>query len=133
MARLYDIESKFTTHEFSCPCGCGFGSDPDDVSEDLITRLNFVRYLYGYPLVVTSGARCIDYNRDVGGVDNSAHTPDPENGQCQAVDLLIRSGGDRARLIQLALDMQFARLGVAQSFLHLDVATHLPTPTIWTY
>lgn len=131
--RLYDLESRFTTYEFACPCACGFGTDPDDISQELITKLNILRLQYGYPLVVTSGARCVDYNGDIGGAINSAHTPDPEYGQCQAADLLIRSGQDRHTLIKLALHLPFHRIGVAENFLHLDVADHLPSPAMWTY
>lgn len=133
MARLYDIHSKFTTQEFTCPCDCGFGSDPDDVSEELITKLNFIRYVYQHPLMVTSGARCVDYNRQVGGVEGSAHTPDPENGQCQAADILVRSGYDRALLLELAHRIGIQRIGITESFFHFDVATHLPSPRIWVY
>ena len=92
-----------------------------------------IRILYGYPMIVTSGARCVDYNSEIGGVDGSAHTPDPDYGQCQAADILVRSGEDRAWLLELAHHIKIRRIGLGESFIHLDIAQHLPSPTIWTY
>ena len=42
--------------------------------EELIDFLNPIREVWGKPIVVTSGYRCKELNKKVGGVDNSAHT-----------------------------------------------------------
>ena len=131
--RLYDIKSKFSTYEFACDCGCDFGQDEEHIDENLIDKLNMMRILLGRGMVVTSGARCHEQNLAVGGVDNSAHLPHPDSGQCRAVDLLIRSGEDRYELLELALKVGFTRIGIANNFLHLDVAWDLPAPVIFTY
>jgi len=130
--RLYDIESKFTTGEFMCPCGCGFGRNESDIDPNLITKLNVVRMLYGHPMVVTSGARCLDYNTEIDGAKNSAHLPHTVTGQCRAADILTRRG-DKFRLMALAFHVGFTRIGDAENFLHLDVAWDLPQNIIFTY
>lgn len=42
--------------------------------EELIDFLNPIREAWGKPIVVTSGYRCKELNKKVGGVDSSAHT-----------------------------------------------------------
>jgi uncharacterized protein YcbK (DUF882 family) len=131
--RLYDFESKFTTEEFTCPCGCGFGSKEEDISNLLINKLNMMRLLYGKPMVVTSGARCKDYNASVGGVANSAHLPHYWTGGCRAVDILVTTAVQRYTMIRHALNLDIKRIGLAPDFLHFDVDYDLPQPVMFTY
>ena len=134
--RLYDIESKFTTKEFACPCedmGCVFGTLEEHIDPDLITKLNIMRIMYGKPMVVTSGARCEAYNKQKGGVENSAHLPHILTGRCRAVDILVKTSAHRYELITYALKAGFNRIGVANQFLHLDVAWDLPQNVIFDY
>ena len=42
--------------------------------EELIEFLNPIREVWGKPITVTSGYRCKELNKKVGGVDSSAHT-----------------------------------------------------------
>ena len=42
--------------------------------EELIDFLNPIREAWGKPIVVTSGYRCKELNKKVGGVDSSSHT-----------------------------------------------------------
>lgn len=42
--------------------------------EELIDFLNPIREVWGKPIIVTSGYRCNELNKKVGGVSNSAHT-----------------------------------------------------------
>ena len=131
--RLYDIESKFTISEFKCPCGCEFGSHQEDIDKNLIDKLNMIRILYNKPMVVTSGARCEDYNASVGGKPDSAHLPDKVTGQCRAADILVRSSEDRYTLLSLALKLGITRVGFGPNFLHIDTAVDLPSPVGFMY
>ena len=63
-----DISRNFNRSEFACKCGCGF----DTVDVQLLSYLEEVREEFG-PVRVTSGARCPEYNRSVGGSDKSQH------------------------------------------------------------
>ena len=131
--RIYDIKSKFTNYEFKCKCGCDFGTMEKDIDPNLINRLNMIRILYGKPMVVTSGARCKEYNAKIGGLPDSAHLRHASTRQCRAVDIYVNNGFDRYDLIQLALHVGFTRFGLATDFLHLDVAWDLPDPVMFNY
>jgi hypothetical protein len=131
--KLYQLDSYFTTTEFRCPCQCGFGSEEKHIDENLIEMLNMMRLLYGKPMVVTSGARCKDYNASVGGLPNSAHLPHPLTGQCRAVDIVVTNGADRYDLLSLAHRLGLTRIGLGKTFLHFDVAWDLPDPVIFNY
>lgn len=131
--KLYGTDSYFTTKEFECKCGCGFGSTEKDISEKLICYLNEVRELINQPLTVTSGARCKEYNLSINGSINSAHLPNPNSNQCEAVDIKVISGSMRWGIVRLGVYCGFRRMGVDKHFIHLDVAVHLPTPVLWTY
>ena len=131
--KLYPLGSYFTTAEFACPCACGFGSTERDIDKDLIESLNMMRILYGKPMVVTSGARCKDYNTTVGGLSNSAHLPHSLTAQCRAVDISVTDGETRYDLLDLAYKLGVTRIGLAKDFLHFDVAWDLPAPVVFNY
>ncbi len=131
--KLYNQDSKFTTDEFMCSCGCVFGTVEEDISEKLIITLNMMRTLYGKPLVVTSGARCKKYNAEIGGVPNSAHLPHPDTSQCRAVDIYVNNSRDRFNLLSIALRSGITRIGIGTDFMHFDVASDLSQSVIFTY
>ena len=41
--------------------------------DDLLNRLNELRAIWGKPMVITSGYRPPEYNKEIGGAKNSAH------------------------------------------------------------
>ena len=63
-----DISKHFSRSEFACKCGCGF----DTVDVELIENLQAIRSALG-PVTITSGCRCFEYNKKVGGSANSQH------------------------------------------------------------
>lgn len=52
----------------------------------LLAAMNYIRYKYGKPMVVSSGYRPGIYNKQAGGASNSAHMT------CEAVDIQDRDG-----------------------------------------
>ena len=123
-----DLSRHFSASEFSCSCGCGYGTRPGDVSSDLLDLLEHMREEYG-PITVNSGCRCTAYNASIGGVANSAHTIG------QAADLRVSGGKDRRKMVDLAVLFCTSGLGVAKTFVHVDVAEDgiLPRPGCWSY
>jgi len=63
------LTQNFDRAEFACRCGCGF----DTVDYELLTHLEYERAHFGRPIIITSGARCAEYNRRVGGAERSQH------------------------------------------------------------
>lgn len=59
---------NFSSTEFACRCGCGL-----DVVMDLKIFAQTLRDFYGWPLVISSGARCPTVNNEDGGVPDSCH------------------------------------------------------------
>jgi zinc D-Ala-D-Ala carboxypeptidase len=124
----------FKPSEFACKCGCGLDGTSMDMA--FIYSLDALREKLGFPLRVSSGARCPAHNNKV----SSTGLTGPHTRLC-AVDLLIY--GDRA----FELAMQAPRFGMsgiginqkgpsAGRFVHLDnlpnTSEH-PRPRIWSY
>lgn len=62
------VLKNFTADEFACECGCGL-----DVCDRLKLFAQSLRDFFGWPLVISSGARCPPVNQAVGGVPDSCH------------------------------------------------------------
>lgn len=123
----FRLSEHFETDEFDCRCGCGFGHREGDVSAALIDALEEMRSIIGRPIKIASGCRCNEYNREVGGVDNSAHT------RGSAADLVVYGGEDRFLVVGAAYQVGMLGVGVAKSFVHVDVDIVLPRPAAWVY
>lgn len=59
---------NFSEDEFKCVCGCGM-----DICDHLKSFAQMIRDFFGWPLVISSGARCPPVNEAVGGVPDSCH------------------------------------------------------------
>ena len=100
------------------------GVEPDP---ELVRMLDEARRIAGVPFVIESGLRTTERNAQVGGANESAHLTG------HAVDIRCPTGRHRFLIVQAALEVGFRRIGVANSFIHLDNAPHLPQDVIWTY
>ncbi len=120
MPRLSD---HFTEEEFQCNCGC----DSVEMDGTFIIRLEKARQLAGIPFRISSGFRCAKYNTRVGGVDSSAHTVG------LAADIFARDSKTRYTILKSLLGSGFTRVGVADTFLHVDFDDDKPSEVMWTY
>lgn len=79
------------------------------------------------PLVLTSGYRCPEHNKAVGGAEHSFHM------QGLAVDISTVgfAPGEREKLIAYAKDYGFTGIGIGSNFIHLDIGHG--TLTKWIY
>ena len=59
----------FKEEEFACKCGCGLNNVTQRVKEKVVK----LRDVIGCAVVITSGSRCIQHNKKVGGHINSGH------------------------------------------------------------
>lgn len=136
MAR-YEFAPRFSQEEFRCNCGCG----TENPNREFLERLQRARIRAGIPFHVNSGSRCADHNRDVGGVDSSSHLAtmvsksgtDDEEIQSHAADIGARGPRQRGIIIPALLAVGFNRLGIATSFVHVDIDPALPPNVIWLY
>lgn len=122
---MAQLSKNFTSEEFACQCGCGY----DTPNPELIRMLQVARDLYGKPIRITSGCRCIKHNRNVGGASNSAHLAG------KAVDIATPTGKDRYLIIKSLMAAGFKRIGInfKKSFIHADIDGTKPHPTIFSY
>lgn len=120
------LTKHFTLGEFQCGCGCDMPKTIQLNIVELTFRLQMVRVLLGVPLTITSGYRCTAHNASIGGAKDSAHT------KGYAVDIACSGGAARMRLVVAALGV-FKRVGVAKSFIHVDIDPRKPQEVLWTY
>ena len=59
----------FTEDELKCKCGCGILN----MTDQHLKNIDVLRYAIGLKLKVTSGCRCKEHNKNVGGVTTSRH------------------------------------------------------------
>jgi len=96
-----------------CKCGCGMA-----VREELVDFVLLLGRYMGHSVTIVSGARCVDYNKRVGGVPHSQHL------KGLAVDVshrrLSRSETDRLLLNAMRISPHVA-VGVYDTFVHFDL------------
>lgn len=114
-----------TDPKLACSCGCGMLPE-----QDFMNKVEQLRMSVGFPLTVTSAARCPEYNSKVSTTGRTGpHTTG------RAIDLGV-SGSQAYYLVSAALNMGFTGIGINQKgngrFIHLDDLTN-PRPAIWSY
>ena len=112
----------FKESEFLCKCNkCNM-----TISDDLKILLDKLRENIGMPLAINSGARCNEHNKKVGASPTSSHT------KGLAVDIRANSDLTKAKIIHHATKLGFNRIGIAKTFIHLDIDKS-KSPAIWDY
>lgn len=119
----------FKPDEFKCRhCGQNL------IDLSFVKKLDELRHLCGFPLIVTSGYRCPEYNKKVSttgedGPHTTGHAADLAVSRHRAYDLLRHT-----------FVVGFTGIGIQQKgvsrFVHLDdleEPSHSPRPTIWSY
>lgn len=117
----------FSEAELACKCGCGFLPQ-----QSAVDRLELLRGSCGFPLPITSAARCPKHNSAVSSTgETGPHTTG------RAFDISV--SGDKAFiLIKKALELGYTGIGVSQRgphekrFIHVDDLL-LGRPRIWSY
>ena len=123
------MTEHFPDHELACKCGCGMLP-----AKDFMEKIEALRRSLGFPMAVTSAARCPDHNAKVSGTGRTGpHTTG------RAIDLAV-SHSKAYAVVSSATFMGFSGIGVQQKggsrFIHLDDlrnAPGQPRPTIWSY
>ena len=110
------LSKDFERGEFVCGCGCGY----DDIDPKLVDKLQCLRDLVEKPIVVTSGCRCHDYNKHIGGVIDSPHL------EGIAADLQVE-GMTPVTLAILANRIQYIRIGIYPVHVHIDIKPPNPS------
>lgn len=115
----------FKPEEFDSPDAPGSGGEHMDPA--FIEKLDYLRAEIGYPLKITSGYRTDAHNKKVGGKESSAHLGG------FAADISAPISKHRFGLVKMALQYGVKRIGIGQTFVHLDLHPTLPQGVIWLY
>ena len=103
----------FTRAEFRCPCAA-CGGFPAEPAEKLVRLADQVREHFGAPALPSSGVRCPEHNKAVGGVWNSYHLAG------KALDFRIQ-GRSAAEVLAFVrrLPVHYA-YAIDASYIHMD-------------
>ena len=116
---------KYFNHkEFDCPGKPGTGELMDS---EFLQKLDQAREIYGKSMRVNSGYRTKEHNAKIGGVKNSSHL------RGLAADISCKSSSDRFAMLNAFMQAGFKRIGVANSFIHVDTDEDKSQNIIWTY
>ena len=114
----------FEYEEFDSPDIQGSGQL---MNKELLSKLDMIREAYGKPIHINSGYRTEAHNEKVGGVSSSSHL------KGLAVDISCKSSRDRFELVDLFIKHDINRIGIASSFIHIDIDKDKSANVIWTY
>jgi uncharacterized protein YcbK (DUF882 family) len=119
----------FRISEFDSPDAPGSGINMD---YEFMAALNTLRLLIGQPLHVTSGYRTEKYNESLinqgyPAVNDSAHT------KGLACDIACNESSIRYKILENASLCGFKRIGISESFIHLDMDTSRAQEVLWVY
>ena len=114
----------FELHEFDSPDLPGSGERMDI---EFLSLLDDARGIAGVPFTITSGYRSRSHNMMVGGVEDSSHTKG-----C-AADIYTPDSRHRWKIVDALIKVGFNRIGIANSFIHVDNDPEKTPNVIWTY
>lgn len=110
---------NFKPYEFRCPC-CGL----EKMDQDFVEKLDSLRDRIGLPIEISSGYRCEERDKAVGGKGN--HTTG------KAVDIICKTSEFRYDILWNAAGY-FSRIGIGKTFIHLDDCKDKPQEVVWLY
>ena len=123
---------KYFKHsEFNCNCG-GEDCKGEKMNYAFLDKLDRARGLADIKFKITSGFRCKEYNEDLikrgyKASRNSSHL------KGLAADISVKDSKSRFIVINSLLLAGFTRLGIADTFIHVDLDTDKTQNVIWTY
>ncbi len=114
----------FKLSEFDSPDMVGSGEAMD---KEFLSKLDQARSLADTPFKITSGIRSEAHNLKVGGVSNSSHLLG------YAADIACNNSILRHKILTSLIEVGFNRIGIADTFIHVDNDPAKPENVIWTY
>jgi hypothetical protein len=126
----YNTNPHFKEREFTCRCP---KCKEAYVYNELMEKLTNARKDAKIPFVISSGCRCQERNKNIGGAKNSDHLVDYESIICCGVDILCDNNRNRFTLVKSLLDAGINRLGLAHTFIHAGIDKRNPGNVIWFY
>lgn len=117
------LTKNFDSTEFACKCGKCDGN----VTIEFARKMQLLRDTCGHKLPITSGYRCAEHNKKVGGALDSRHI----YGDAADISTAAFTGRQYCELIGHALDCGFTGIGLGVGFIHVD--TRAGDVVVWHY
>ena len=124
----------FNFEEFDSPDEIGSGlpkSQGGKMDLEFLHKLDEARMLAGTPFKITSGYRSQAYNEDLRKRGYKASNNSSHCKGC-AVDIAVNSGLQRSAIVCALIKAGFTRLGIAKTFVHVDLDKDKQN-SIWLY
>ena len=97
----------------------------NEMSEEFLEKLDDLRHVCGFPFIITSGYRDPTHSIEARKAKAGTHA------RGIASDIRINNGNEAYDIIKNAQSMGFNGIGVAKSFIHVDIRKGMPV--IWCY
>ena len=119
----------FKYYEFDSPDVDGSGQMMD---AEFLQMLDAARELYGKPMKITSGFRTENYNEEL---KKKGYAASAKSSHLKglAADISCTTSADRWDMIDSLIKAGFNRIGIAKTFIHVDIDEDKPPFLIWTY
>lgn len=114
----------FKTDEFDSPDLPGSGQL---MQEEFLMKLDKAREIAGISFKINSGIRTVSHNAKVGGKSKSAHLTG------YAADIAVNGSRSRFIILEALISAGFNRIGIANSFIHVDCHPDLDEDVVWMY
>ena len=116
----------FNRKEFACQY-----TGNNEISSELIDKLDELREACGFPFVITSGYRDATHPVEAKKAKPGTGT----HAQGIAADIKVNNGLQRFKIVEEAIKLGFTGIGVARSFVHVDIRSPDDTTpfVMWTY
>jgi len=103
------------------------------MDENFLQMLDEVRDKFGKPIVINSGYRSQEHNAAVGGKPKTETSKGSSHMYGLAADIKCDNSVDRFHLIFLLQETGFQRIGVAKTFIHVDLDLEKSQQVMWMY
>ena len=110
----------FKKEEFACQ-----ETGENEISSQLVSKLDELREACDFPFHITSGYRSPSHTIEKAKIKPGTHA------QGIAADIHADNGIERRKIVEEALKLGFNGIGVAKTFVHVDIRT--TGPVMWTY
>tara|TARA_A200000159_G_scaffold30394_1_gene27008 strand:- start:107 stop:451 length:345 start_codon:yes stop_codon:yes gene_type:complete len=110
----------FKRDEFDCQV-----TGNNEMKDEFIHKLDELRSACGFSFHITSGYR--DPSHPIEARKEKAGT----HAQGIAADIMALNGADRYVIVREAMRLGFTGIGVAKTFIHVDIRE--TTPVVWEY
>jgi len=114
----------FTLDEFDSPDLPGSGAQ---MQPEFLAKLDEARGIAGVPFRINSGFRTEYWNRRVGGTETSSHLTG------WAADISATTSNRRYLVLSALIRVGFRRIGIADTFIHVDMDPDKPQNVSWLY